>query len=70
MAKSKLRKDHKKRVSKRNEIIKREKDSFQRKQRELIMQLIEQEKQKGLFENIPSFDLPKSDSPQIQGPII
>lgn len=72
MPKSKLRKDHKKKVNKRNELIKKEKELIQKKQRELIMNLIEQEKQRGLFENIPTFDLPKidSDSPQIQGPII
>jgi hypothetical protein len=56
MPKSKNRKDHKKRVQARNQRISQEKRMLEKKQREMIMQLIEQEKQKGMFENLPQIN--------------
>ena len=53
MPKSKNRKDHKKKVSARNAQIKQSQQKFQKMQKEMLMQLIEQEKQKGMFENLP-----------------
>jgi hypothetical protein len=77
MPKSKHRKNHKQKVAARNQRIQNEKKSFEKKQREFIMQLIEQEKSRGLFDSnnqlTPDFQLPDSinnDSPIISGPII
>lgn len=53
MPKTKHRKDHKKKVAARNERLKQEKSRIQKMQREMIMNMIEQEKQKGLFDNTP-----------------
>jgi len=75
MGKSKQRKDHKKKSAARTERLKVEKKRQEKLQREFIMKLIEQEKQKGLFENLPqinpvttNIDTPTVDLPQ--GPII
>lgn len=77
MPKSKHRKNHKQKLAARNQRIQNEKKSFEKKQREFIMQLIEQEKARGLFDSnnqlTPDFQLPDSinnDSPIISGPII
>lgn len=77
MPKSKHRKNHKQKVAARNQRIQNEKKSFEKKQREFIMQLIEQEKSRGLFDSnnqlTTDFQLPDSinnDSPIISGPII
>lgn len=64
MGKSKHRKDHKKKVQARNNRIQQQKNRMQKLQREFIMNLINQEKEKGLFENTPSIGT------DIQGPII
>lgn len=53
MPKTKHRKDHKKKVAARNERLKQEKSRYQKMQREMIMNMIEQERQKGLFDNTP-----------------
>lgn len=53
MPKSKNRKDHKKKVASRRTRIEQEKNKFQKLQKEMLMKLIEQEKQKGMFENNP-----------------
>jgi hypothetical protein len=53
MPKTKHRKDHKKKVAARNEKLKQEKSRFQKIQREMLMNMIEQERQKGLFDNTP-----------------
>jgi hypothetical protein len=46
-------KEHRKKVAKRNAQIKQSQDKHQKIQKEMLMKLIEQEKQKGLFNNIP-----------------
>ena len=73
MPKSKQRKDHKKKVQARNLRISQEKKKIEKAQREMIMKLIEQEKQKGLFDNLPQINptMP-SEGPQINldGPAI
>jgi hypothetical protein len=53
MPKTKHRKDHKKKVAARNEKLKQEKSRIQKMQREMLMNMIEQERQKGLFDNTP-----------------
>lgn len=49
MAKVRTKKEHKKRVAKRNNILQQEKKRFEKAQKEFIMKIIEEEKQKGLF---------------------
>jgi hypothetical protein len=67
MPKSKNRKDHKKKVASRRTRIEQEKNKFQKLQKEMLMKLIEQEKQKGMFENNPIIPtLPNLESP-LQG---
>lgn len=56
MPKSKNRKDHKKKSQARIQKISLEKRKQEKMQREMIMQLIEQEKQKGMFENLPQIN--------------
>lgn len=46
-------KEHRKKVARRNEQIKQAQAKYQKMQKEMLMQLIEQEKQKGLFDNMP-----------------
>jgi hypothetical protein len=79
MPTAKHRKNHKKKAQAyklRLQDNKRRADKFQR---ELVMKLIEQEKQKGLFENNPTINHPTInpilplDGPQVeinQGPVI
>ena len=67
MAKSKTRKGHNKRVAKRKEEVEQQKRRYQKFQTEMLMKLIEQEKQKGAFENTPGIspiDIPTIDVPQ------
>lgn len=52
MPKSKNRKEHKKKVAARNIKIKHDKDKYQNIQKELLMKLIEDEKKRGLYENL------------------
>ena len=61
-------KEHRKKVSKRNETIKNEQKSFQKKQQERLMELIEREKQMGSFNNNPS--IPVINIPGLQGPML
>jgi hypothetical protein len=71
MPKSKNRKDHKKKARARSLRISQDKKRVEKQQREMIMKLIEQEKQKGLFDNLPQIN--PSESPQIDltsGPIL
>lgn len=63
MPKSKHRKNHKKKVAARRERLQHAKKRMEKMQREFIEQLINQEKQKGLFDNVPA-------GPEIDGPII
>lgn len=53
MPKSRNRKDHKKKVASRNKRVAEMKRKNEKMQREMIMNLIEQEKQKGLYDNLP-----------------
>jgi len=46
-------KEHRKKVAKRNAQIKQTQAKYQKMQKEMLMSLIEQEKQKGLFDNMP-----------------
>jgi hypothetical protein len=50
-------KEHRKKIAKRNEQIKQQQRKVEKAQKEFLMQLIEQEKQKGLF-NSPVMSLP------------
>lgn len=75
MGKSKNRKDHKKKSAARTERLKVEKRRQEKLQREFIMNLIEQEKQKGAFDNLPQMNpiIQNTDNPSVdltQGPII
>jgi hypothetical protein len=81
MAKVRTKKEHKKRVAKRNNILLQEKARMQKVQKAFLMNLIEEEKKKGLFDNQvqmpgdfqPSFELPvvgNIQSTTQQGPII
>jgi hypothetical protein len=57
----KNKKEHRKKVSKRNEELKKQKSKFEKAQKEFLMKIIEAEKQKGLFDNnktMPGFDVP------------
>ena len=72
MPKSRNRKDHKKKSQARSLRLAQEKRRTEKLQREMIMNLIEQEKQKGMFENLPQIN-PTMDGPQIDlssGPIL
>lgn len=57
MAKVRTKKEHKKRVAKRNNILQQEKKRYEKAQKEFFMKIIEEEKQKGLFDN-PIAQLP------------
>jgi hypothetical protein len=73
MPKSKQRKNHKAKVSNRNERIKQQKRKVEKIQRDFIMNLIKKEQENGLFDNNQSIepviqtDVPKLD---IDGPVI
>ncbi len=69
MAKSKNKKDHKKRVGARNQRIKEQKLKFQKAQQEMLMKLIEQEKNKGMFDNLPNIGSSSGDI-NVDGPLI
>lgn len=64
MANSRHRKNHKKKLQARKNRITQQKNKIQKIQREFIMNLINKEKEKGLFENTPPV------SSDTQGPII
>jgi hypothetical protein len=71
MSKAKQRKNHKQRVKARNERISQEKKKYEKAQREMLMKLIEQEKQNGLFNNLPQINPEITlDASQIEGPVI
>ena len=77
MAKSKQRKDHKKKIAKRREQMKQERTRYQKMQHEMLMKLIEQERLKGMYTNTPEIpqipqltpNLPL-EGPSIEGPSI
>ncbi len=62
MPKSKLRKNHKKKVAARRDTIKNETAKMKKFQKEFIENLIKQEQEKGMFNNNPSLE------PIIDGP--
>lgn len=76
MAKVKTKKEHKKRVAKRNNILQQEKRKVEKAQKEFLMKLIQEEKQKGLFNSQPNNNvlpnpvLPTIGIPTIDGPTI
>jgi hypothetical protein len=53
MAKVRTKKEHKKRVAKRNNILNQERKKVEKAQKEFLMKLIQEEKEKGLFNNKP-----------------
>lgn len=61
----KNKKEHRKRVAKRNQEIENQRKKIQKTQQDLLMKLIEEEKNKGLFNNpistpiTPSVDMPQ-----------
>ena len=67
MAKSKTRKDHRKKVEARNVKIKKENEKYQKFQRDMLMKMIEEEKKKGMFDNMPQIP---SIGPTLDGPSI
>lgn len=71
MPKAKQRKNHKQKVQARNQRISQEKRKYEKAQREMLMKLIEQEKQHGMFNNLPQInpEINLGDS-QIEGPSI
>lgn len=68
MPKSRNRKNHKAVSAKRSEKNKLNKKRVEKAQKEFIMKLIEQEKNKGLFDNLPPISQPGG--LDIEGPII
>jgi|AntAceMinimDraft_6_1070360.scaffolds.fasta_scaffold03338_5 hypothetical protein len=62
MAKSKHRKNHKKKLNERKENIENTKKRMEKMKREFIKNLIEQEKNKGMFDNMP-------EGPTVDGPL-
>ncbi len=74
MAKSRHRKDHKKKLQARKENIANNKRKMEKMKAEFINQLIEQERKKGMFDNMPegpTVDGPlNSDGSVVEGPSI
>jgi hypothetical protein len=58
-------KKHRKKVEARNNRLKNEKARLEKAKREFIMKLIEQEKQKGMFDNNPTIDPINKDVPSV-----
>jgi len=70
MPKSKQRKNHKQKVQLRNQKISQEKRKYEKAQREMLMKLIELEKQNGMFNNLPQINSEMPVDVQIEGPTI
>lgn len=75
MPTAKHRKNHKQKAQAFKARQQDNKRRAEKLQREFVMKLIEQEKQKGMFENTPTINstLPQVDGPQVdltQGPVI
>lgn len=70
MPKSKNKKDHKKRVNARNQKIQEQKNRYQKLQKDFLMKMIEEEKNKGMYNNLPSVDLGTGGDINIDGPVI
>ena len=56
MPKSRVSKKHKEKAKARNARILQDKAFFEKKKRELIMELIQKEKDKGLYNNVQPID--------------
>lgn len=71
MPKSKQRKKHKQKLQARNNKISQEKRKHEKIQKEMLMKFIEQEKQNGMFNNLPQINPDINlDTSQIEGPAI
>lgn len=57
----KKEKEHRKKVAARNAKIKQDQSRYQKIQKEMLMKLIEEEKKKGMFDNIPQISSMGSD---------
>lgn len=66
MPKSKHRKNHKSKVSKRNEIKKQKDKALEKRSREFIKKVIEQEKESGKFDNVESYDSNNSENENVE----
>jgi hypothetical protein len=74
MAKVRTKKEHKKRVAKRNNIMVQERKQFEKAQKEFINKIIDEENRRGLFNSqvnsdlnteIPSIDVTKFNEPNL-----
>ena len=73
MPKSKNRKGHKEKVAKRKKQMLDDKRKYHKFQQDMLQKLINAEREKGAFENVPSMtqiNIPNNDAPLIQGPQI
>lgn len=74
MATTKHRKNHKQKLASRNNRLSEEKTKAKKMQKDLIMNLIKQEQERGLFENTTNINgaspVTISDGPIIDGPSI
>jgi hypothetical protein len=70
MPKSKSRKNHKEKVSKRNNKIKEQKKKIEKMRRNFIDEIIKMENEKGLFNKTPNVDGPVVDGPVVDGPVV
>jgi hypothetical protein len=68
MGNTKHRKNHKKKLQARKNKLVQDKNRIQKLQKEFIMNLIEKEKAKGMYENNPSIS--QSSDGVIEGPTI
>ena len=65
MPKSKKRKGHDKKVANRRKKLQDEKNKYMKMQKEALMRMINDEKNKGLFDNPTGIDGPIIDGPSI-----
>jgi len=70
MSKNKHRKDHKKKLEARKQRLLQDKNRNEKFQREMIMKLINKEKEKGLFDNLPNINPISGPQIDLNGPTI
>jgi hypothetical protein len=71
MPKSRQRKNHKQKMQLRNQKISDAKRKYEKAQKEMLMKLIEMEKERGLFNNLPQINPEQNlENTQFDGPII
>lgn len=71
MPKSRNKKDQKKRAQARTQRIKESRNRLQKMQKEMLMRMIEQEKNKGMFDNLQNIDpVINNDQINLDGPSI